>query len=97
MYSCHVEWEPMTDRRRIWIYAPRLEGGMRYLAPDLRTWQDVEQNGPAPKPTLLLDRQVFDSLAHGLANHGQPSDAQAIHLADARAIRDRLLALVERA
>jgi hypothetical protein len=98
MYHCHIEWQPMTDRRRIWIFAPRLNGGTSYLNPDLVTWTEADTADLAPEePTLTLERVVFDSLAHGLANHGQPSDAQAIHLRDAIAVRDRLLALVEKA
>lgn len=58
-------------------------------------WEHVPF-GAEPEPSLVLPSEALEALVAAGADHLPPSSAQAEHLADTRAVRDRLLTLVER-
>lgn len=67
--------------------------------PDLQsvgnqTWIEIEQ-GAKLEPSLVIEHEVWEPLAAAIL--GLPTDQAPLadHLNDARAVRDRLLALVE--
>lgn len=75
------------------LAAPDPEGTVTRMEP---TWEDVGPVGePRPAPTLSLPHDVWDAIAKKAAGALPPSAATDRHLADAIAVRDRLLTMVE--
>jgi hypothetical protein len=58
-------------------------------------WDDVDESGGYPPPTLILPREAVEALAAAASDFAPPSEATERHLYDAIGTRDRLLALVE--
>jgi hypothetical protein len=91
----HIENDWVRQHVRIWIYT---EGRPRaVLAPDLETWTTVSEASSPAGPTFDLNVDVAEALADALATLGSPSEATRRHLDDAIKVRDRLLAVVEKA
>lgn len=74
-------------------WAPSSRGGeweARYLAPEEGVPNDWG-------PSLFIPSELLDPLVRALSDVSPPNSAMERHLGDAIAVRDRLLALVERA
>lgn len=76
-------WQPIRD--------PNFEVGERIGGTD---WGEVPVGGQVP-PSLRLPEDVWVAMLAAGADVPAPSRAQHDHLADAMAVRDRLLAMVE--
>jgi hypothetical protein len=96
--NVYLEKNPIRDAVDIWLFE-RIDSGARILrlaGPD--TWQFEEVPGPERgEPTLTLRTDWAEALSGALGDVLPPSAAVAAHLLDARAVRDRLLAIVEHA
>jgi hypothetical protein len=71
------------------VYRPSGEGTM---------WdREIVPNGAEmPSPSLSIPNDALEAIVAAGADHLPPSSAQAEHLADVRAVRDRMLTIVER-
>lgn len=98
--SYHVRTADAWQARAvdIWI-VEELPGARRLLIPDGATasYVNLDPEGPAPPPSLRLPTEALEALLAEAAELTPPTPATVEHLADARATRDRLLSLVERA
>jgi hypothetical protein len=96
-----VEYDPPSDGHRIWIVSDELPRRvMRFeergddSAPWV-VWNDHADNTQAP-PTLHLPAGALHALMLSAGDILPPSAALDVALTDAKAVRDRLLVLVER-
>ena len=97
--NIHIERNWTNGVDDIWIARDGITGGrevLRLLGDGVLRW-DVLEPPVKVEPTLSLPRQLAELLGAELTGIAPPSAAQAAHLADAIAVRDRLLALVEAA
>ena len=89
-----VEREAATRRWKVWVIQEA--GGVFRVMDAMGNWLDEELSpGAPPPPTWLIDEEVWIPLTAAIL--GLPTDQAPLadHLNDARAMRDRLLTLVE--
>lgn len=104
----HIEYDPREGVYRVWAwqrqghevfpmeYRP-IPGPAGFgLAYDAEAGQPVETSLRDTPPTLVLDYEIVEALIENHEPGLSPRNALGEHLKDARAVRDRLLALVER-
>lgn len=93
----HVERRPMLDELDVYIGEVDESGGTVYRW-DGGAWRaEGYAAGALPaEPSLRLPVAFAELLAPELLEIARPSTAQGRHLDDAVAVRDRLLAMVER-
>lgn len=91
-----IEREMATRRWKVWVLSDVGFGRLRVMA-TTGEWLDIEdqRGGEAPPPTWVIDDEVWVPLTAAIL--GLPTDQAPLadHLNDARAVRDRLLKLVE--
>lgn len=96
--KAHIEQDWMRRGFKVWLYEPLGQGRtVRVVGFDERgevLLQNFEDTADIP-PSFVLREDMLKALLDEAAGVLPPSEATSEHLADARAIRDRLLALVE--
>lgn len=93
--NAHVEQDIITNRVKLWLWAEDpLAGKVHALGPDLDTFT-THAAGETWEP-ISLSREIAEAVGSALAKMGRPEEATQRHLSDAIAVRDRLLALVEK-
>lgn len=95
-----VKRDPVAQRVDVWLlrsypprYARRALVGDQVSAP--LAWEPYDE-GTAPPVLMSLLPEEASALAEELHDYLPPTEATVRHLEDARAVRDRLLAIVER-
>ena len=94
----HVLRRWHNDTLAIYVHR-RVEGETQVLTllpPDQMEWRGIAEGAEAGEPTLLLPAGLAGQIAAELMNVVPPNTEQALALKDARAVRDRLLTLVEK-
>lgn len=94
----HVERQFMADALDVYIFEPGENATRRLWRCDGVAWrvEEVEAFAVPATPSLRLPIAIAELLAPELLEIARPSTAQGRHLDDAIAVRDRLLALVEK-
>jgi hypothetical protein len=95
-----VEHEWQRDGFAVWIFR-RGPGTIRLLqqgeGPFSERWEDHPSEADAPlEPTFRIPAEAAEELVRELSKLKPPSEAQAVHLADARAERERMAGWLER-
>lgn len=94
----HVEYRWGTEHQDLYVYQHLGGNRARWLqivGHDQYEWVDTE-DGSQIKPSLSLPTGVLKAIVDAASETLPPSNQMAEHLKDAREVRDRLLALVER-
>lgn len=92
-----TQWKPGTDLMEVWIRQPGIQGFLiGRVEPDGSMRMEEYEPGEMVPPTLRLQSQIWDALSSKAAGVLPPSASTERHLADATAVRDRLLSLVEK-
>lgn len=93
-----VRAEPWVDRVLVYLLRNQHAAFVNALIGDQITgsigWREYHEAG-TPVPLLSLRPEEARALAEALHDYLPPTEATVAHLADARVVRDRLLALVE--
>lgn len=95
----HVERRPMTDELDVYVFEPGENAARRlWRYYDDGAWRvdEVPAEAMPGEPSLRIPVAIAEVLAPELLEIARPSTAQGRHLDDAIAVRDRLLALVEK-
>lgn len=74
---------------------PRRHHIYRPDAPGLSQWEELDPAAPAPAPSFFLDGSMLEALAAAAVGLNPAIPPEAAALEDTRAVRDRLLTLVE--
>lgn len=93
-----TQYRPGTTLIDIWITQDRPDGRYQHIVVggDRWEWRKLEEAQITPSPTLTLEGNTFRALIANGSDILPPSAATERHLQDATAVRDRLLALVEK-
>lgn len=95
----HVERQFAAGRAlvKVWIYSNTTKGTLmlRMVEPGVFEDELVQEGADAGEPTLALPEQMAVELGTALARLPRADEGVVEHLQDARAVRDRLLKIVE--
>jgi hypothetical protein len=96
--KAHIEWGWSTGAMHVFLFE---RGPDRYFTVGEDGYLVAHEYRPEAtneaRPALILEREILEVLLRASAEKVPPSDATVDALKDTRAVRDRLLAMVERA
>jgi hypothetical protein len=83
---------------KVWLYEERERGPVMvgFDEHGHATFQILEEGAEMPGPSMVLPEQALEALVKEAMNILPPSEVTVDAMKDARATRDRLLAIVER-
>lgn len=99
MIQCRLVDRPDLDRIELYLWVDTSGGRHEFIVdPDIRqlVLGDPIRQGDAMRPTLVLRTEELGVLTEALRRSGPHGSVEADALVDARAVRDRLLVMVER-
>lgn len=82
------------DAYRVWVYEPGPRARRLVLEDGATAWLELDPHEADPPPSFVIPAGALEAIAEELGRKG-PTGAGADAIEDARATRDRLLALVE--
>lgn len=105
--NVHAEYDPREGVYNVWAWFRRGDQTFAYEYGPVggnRLGLRWDEDAPLPfasslrdsAPTLTLDHELVDALLEAHEPGLNPRNALGEHLKDARAVRDRLLSLIER-
>lgn len=93
----YIHRDPRYDDVEVYLFERTPGGTVHYVIDQGRLiGHGVERGEPMSEPTLRLPNGFVEILARALAGEVRVGGATEHHLKDAIAVRDRLLALIER-
>lgn len=87
--EAHIDFMPATFRARLWLFQRMPEGTAIF---DLDgSVRETVPTGAQPEPSVEIDEAVLKSIVAAASDQLPPTAATDRHLADAIAVRDRLM------